>query len=245
MKKVILSLTIISLLTLVIIVSCKKTGNDSSSYTCNTCKQAPDAVAANDANSKGIYKGVVIGSSGTIKFNVANSDNTITATMVIDGVTVTLTSSITWVQGQSYVAPFTGTLNGSAVSINFKVDANGGNPIITSSNIPGHPNADFTLVKETSSALIECFEGTYHSSLPEDGTFNLLLSRSLKQYGGSARKNGSTVASSTFNGSINGNNDLVDAQDNQVKAHLSGDILSGNSKDRNGNTITVNAKRTL
>ena len=90
------------------------------------------ARAANDASSKGIYKGVVIGSSGTLTINIANGGATITGIMVIDGITVNLTSAVAWVAGQPYVADFTGTMSGSAVVIHFSVGVNGNTPIATS-----------------------------------------------------------------------------------------------------------------
>src|SRR5687768_12879311 len=165
---------------LVIAVSaCKKDSKDAEPFKCASCTTQPQALAANDASSKGIYKGVIIGSSGTIAFNVLNGGTTISAIMVLDGITVNLTSSIAWVSGQSYVAPFTGTLNGGAVTINFSVNASGTGPAVLSATIPGHGSAQFRLVKETSTSLLEAFEGTYSTTLPETGTFNLLMSRTL------------------------------------------------------------------
>src|SRR6476661_3014665 len=135
MKRIIY-FTSLALLSSFIFLSCKKSTTPVVvPYTCATCTATPNAVAANNSISKGIYKGLLIGSSGTIKFDVMNSGTTITAVMVIDGVTVNLTSAITWVSGQPYVAPFTGTLGGSAVSITFSVTATGGTPLITSSSI--------------------------------------------------------------------------------------------------------------
>ncbi len=46
-----------------------------------------------------------------------NNGTAITAVMVIDGIKVNLTVAVTWVTGQAYVADFTGTLSGSAVTI--------------------------------------------------------------------------------------------------------------------------------
>lgn len=222
--------------------SCKKDDAKTDSYKCTTCKTTPDALVANDGSSKGVYKGIIIGSTGTIIFNLMNGGATITATMVLDGTTVDLTSSVTWVSGEAYVAPFTGTLNGSAISITFHVDANGGNPIVTSSNIPGHATAQFNLIKESSTALIECFEGTYTSTLPETGTFNLLLSRQLGAFGGSSRKTGE-VENNDFGGTISSGGVLT--SDGTVVGNLSGDQISGTFKDDNGNTIKINAKRTF
>jgi hypothetical protein len=231
---------------LLMTAGCKKDSTDDStgdSYKCATCKTQPDALAANDASSKGIYKGVVIGSSGTISFNVMNNGTDITSTLVIDGTTVNLTSTATWTAGQAYVAPFTGTLNGSPLSITFTVSATGGTPSITTSSIPGHPNASFTIVKETSSSLIECFEGTYHSSLPEDGTFNLLLSRTAKLWGADARKNGATETNDA-KGLITSDNKLVE-ENGTVMGTLSNDEIKGSFNDGNGRTITITGKRTL
>lgn len=243
MKKIINTLLI-----LIIIVgasSCKKSdsGSKTPSYTCTTCKSTPDAVAANNTSSKGIYKGILIGSSGTIKFDVLNAGTTISAIMVIDGVTVNLSSAITWVTGQPYVAPFTGTLNGSAVTINFGVDASGGTPVIISSNIPGHPSAQFTLVKETSVALVEAFEGTYTSTLPETGTFNILVSRVLGKWGGASRKSTGT-SNGGVDGTIDSNGKLTETGFGIIGT-LSGDQIDGSFKDSNNSTITITGKRTL
>lgn len=223
--------------------SCKKDGAKTDSYTCATCKTTPDALAANDASSKGVYKGVVVGSTGTIRFDVLNGNTNITATMVIDGTTVNLTSNIAWASGVSYVAPFTGTLNGSAVSITFNVDGNGGNPVVTSSNIPGHPGASFSLLKESSTSLIESFEGTYSSTKPDKGTFNLLLSRALAKFGGISKKDGTTT-SNDFDGIISSDNKLmIDGTD--YIGTLSSDKIDGTFKDNNNFTVTVTGKRTL
>ncbi len=226
--------------------SCSKSkdSNKKPAYTCATCKTTPDAVAANDASNKGIYKGIIIGSSGTIKFDLANSGSSLTATLTIDGVTATLTASVTTQNGDTYVSAFTGTWSGQPVSITFSVGAGGQNPTVTSFNIPGHAGATFTLAKETSNALIECFEGTYSSTRPETGTFNLLLSRSLKLFGGAARKTGSSESNS-FHGAINANNELVDADSGKVLAKLTGDALAATFVDGNNATVTVTGKRTF
>jgi hypothetical protein len=243
MKKIILAISTIALITATVFVSCKKDEAEAP-YTCTTCNQTPEAVAANDASSKGIYKGIIIGSSGTIKFDVANTtSNSITATMVIDGTTVTLTSSVTWTAGQLYVAPFTGTLNGQPVSITFSVTATGSSPTITASNIPGHANAIFSISKETSTALVRCFEGTYHTSANEDGTFNILISTLLKGWGGKARKNGATTASDISGSFVN--DILYDGPSGNKIATVTGDTFDGSFVDANNTTITVKGKRTL
>jgi hypothetical protein len=226
--------------------ACKKAGDTPAEvpYKCAACTTTPQALAANDASSKGIYKGIVIGSTGTIVFDINNSATTITAVMVLDGKTVNLVSNVTWTAGQPYVAPFTGTLNGSAISITFSVSANGGSPIVTTSSIPGHPSTTFSILKETSTSLIECFEGTYSTTKPETGIFNVILSRNLKVHSGTSRKDGTTT-NGPFNGSINAANELIDASNNKYLATLSGDNLTGTFVDGSGSTVTVKGKRTF
>jgi hypothetical protein len=225
-------------------LSCKKSANKKKdNYTCSSCVIKPEAVAANDVSSKGIYKGVLVGSSGTVKFDVDNSGSTITAEITIDGAAAMLTSSVTWVSGQAYIAPFTGQLGGNNVSITFSVSAEGSNPSVTAANVPGHPNISFMLAKETSTALIEAFEGTYSTTKPETGTFNLVLSKALGLWGAAARAGGSSEITHG-DGTISGNN-LVQSSDNTVVGVLNGDELDGKFKDSNGSTVTLTAKRTL
>jgi hypothetical protein len=221
---------------------CKK-NSSTDDYKCTTCKTTPDALAANDASSKGVYKGIVIGSTGTISFNVMNGGTAITAVMVLDGVTVNLTSNVTWSGVNAYVAPFTGVLNGAAISITFSVDANGRNPIVMSSNIPGHTTAQFNLLKETSTSLLECFEGTYETTKPETGTFNMLLSRVLGKMGGSSRKTNGT-SNGNFEGTVDASGNLKNT-DGLLMGKVSSDQISGSFKDSNGSTVTIKAKRTL
>jgi hypothetical protein len=254
MKKLILSIVTLGVSCALLLNACKKKDETTTtptpttpSYTCTNCITAPEAKAANDTVSKGIYKGIVVGSSGTIKFDIMNSDNTIKAYLTIDGATATLTASVNWVAGVSYVSSFTGTLSGQAVSIDFKVDANGGNPLVTAMNIPGHPNAALTLSKETSANLIKCFEGSAtNATTGKKATFDLFLSTSLKKWTAKVKEEGSTSiseVSGTFDGTTLSFNDGKGASGS---AKLTGDEITdgkwSNSKPENG---TWTAKRTL
>ncbi|ADY54099.1 hypothetical protein Pedsa_3570 [Pseudopedobacter saltans DSM 12145] len=240
MKKILYGVLVGAML----LTSCKKSSNHKEDpYTCTTCTQTPEGKAANDNSSKGIYKGVIIGSSGTIKFDIANtSSNSITATMVIDGKTVTLTTTTAWNAGQLYVAPFKGTLNGQEVTINFSVGASGSGATITSATIPGHANAIFSIAKETSTALVRCFEGTYETSNNEKGTFNIIVSTLLKGWTGKARENGSQSSSDISGTYVN--NTLIDESGATI-APIDGDEFSGSFKNSKNVTITVKGKRTL
>lgn len=220
--------------------SCSKDDSKAASYACATCKTTPDALVANDASVKGVYKGIVVGSTGTLSINIQNGSSTITGTMVLDGVSIALTSNVAVVNGQTYVSPFTGMYNGSPITINLSIGLSGSTPTVTSSSIPGHPNAVFNLYKETSTSLIEGFEGTV-SSGATTATFNILLSRALSKWGYVLQKPGSP--SETGNGTIIGGNQLI--LEGKTIGTLSGDELNGSFLGGDGKTVTVAGKRTL
>lgn len=229
--------------------ACKKDSEPvKPSYTCVACKTTPDALAANNSSSKGIYKGVEIGSSGTIMFDIANNGTAITGVMVIDGITVNLTSAVTWVAGQPYIADFTGTLNGAAVTIHLSIGVSGGSPTVTSANIPGHPSATLTIIKETSSSLVECFEGTYSTTDPETGTFNIILLRSLGVWGGVGRITGGTAANDKNSNGTFSNNQMfaTNATGGSVTiGTLNIDQLNGSFMNSDNKTVTITGRRTL
>lgn len=227
----------------ILMTSCSKDDETPvASYTCMTCKTTPDALAANDASIKGMYKGIIVGSTGSISINIQNGSSTITATMVLDGVSVALTSNVVLVDGQSYVAPFTGTFNGSPISMTFSVGLGGTSPTMVSSSIPGHPNAVFVLSKETSTSLIEGFEGTYSVTGGEKGVFNIVLSRSLAKFGYVVKEDGQTDTDSG-SGTINSSSQLI--LEGRVIGTITGDALNGSFKDDENRTVTIIGKRTL
>lgn len=227
MKKILLALLAGSML---YVTGCKKSDDSSSSsYTCAACTSTPDAKAAYDNSSKGVYKGTVVGSTGTIKFDIGNHDSTITATMIIDGTTVTLTASVSWTSGVSYVSDFTGTMGGSPVTIHFSVGADGSNPIVTSADIPGHPGAVLAIAKETSTNLLKCFEGTYKSDDGSStGTLNLFLSTSLKKWHATS-KSSSGGGGNPVDGDFDGTSKLTATSSGGgvIEGTLSGDIING------------------
>ena len=223
-------------------VSISCSSDSKAAYTCATCHGTPDALAANDASAKGVYKGIAVGSTGTLSINIQNGSDTITATMVLDGITASLTSNVTYVDGQAYLAPFTGTYDGSAVSITFSVAIGGGAPTVTSSSIPGHPGIVFTLYKETSTSLIEAFEGTYSKTGGETGIFNILLSNGLAQWGGIVKKDGTSTTDDISGTYLN--NQVID-ENGTVLGVITDDEMHGSFTDGNGDTITTTGHRTL
>lgn len=212
-------------------------------YTCESCVSTPDALPENDHSAKGVYKGVEVGSSGTLSIDIQNGSNNITGIMVLDGISANLTSGVTYVNGEPYVAPFTGTYDGNPVTLTFSVALGGGAPTVISSDIPGHPDAVFTIYKETSTSLIEAFEGTY-SKAAETGTFNILVSRALNLWGGVAKGNapGSTV--DDIDGTMSGNK-LIETDSGTEAGTITGDELNGQFQDDENRTITITGRRTL
>ncbi len=224
--------------------SCSKDEDESPKYKCTTCVDTPDALAVNDNSVKGVYKGIVVGSSGSLFINIQNGSSTITGTMVLDGITVNLTSNVTYVEGQAYVAPFVGTYNGAPVSLTFSVGISGANPTMITSDIPCHPNASFTIYKETSTSIIEAFEWTY-SKTGETGTFNIILSRELNLWGGIAKKDVPNDDPSEIDGIINSNNQLIASENGYIVGKITGDVITGSFKDSDNLIVTVNGQRTL
>lgn len=150
-----------------LVISCSD--DDDAPYTCSTCVDTPEAVAANDNSGKGIYKGLFIGSSGTIKFDIANNGNSIVAILMLDGENITLQTTGTYNADTGLEAYFTNSSKG--ISIGFYVSANGGSVEVFDIVIPGHPNAEIEIAKELSSSLIRVFEGRFSGGA--NGTFNM------------------------------------------------------------------------
>jgi hypothetical protein len=160
MKKMILTL-----LLSVMVLSCSSDDSSGSSLS-NT----PTAKEEYDASNFGIYKGVFVGSSGTVLINI-NNEGSVSATLVINGTSFsyTTTESVTL---NSVINGLTFT-NGSS-SFDFSVDASGNFALISNIVISGHPNANMYVVKEFSDALVKCYTGSFSGD--DSGVFNLIVS---------------------------------------------------------------------
>lgn len=223
--------------------SCKKeeepTNPTPEPYKCTTCLTTPEAIAAYDGSSAGVYKGVLVGSTGTIALYLYNTGTEVKALVAFDGQNGTLTCSTlsTWQPGQAISnALFTGTVNNQNVQATFSVDANGQNPNVQVS-IPGH-TVYVAVYKETSTTLIRNFEGTYTGD--DSGIFNMAISGnefSIVSDGG-----GDPMESTFVNGEIDINHNGV-----EVKGTFQGtDHVEGTWKDTNHNTQgTWEGHRTL
>jgi hypothetical protein len=127
-------------------------------------------------------------------------------------------------------------------SFTTSVKSSGQNPIISNVTISGHAGASFLLFKETSTALVKGYEGTCSTTLPESGTFDIVLSRSTNIYGFIVRKNG--VAGLKYSlGTLSGDQ-LKDTKDNVIEV-LTGDKIKRDFTNGGNNKVTVRGKRSL
>lgn len=216
--------SILCALSISLVISCSK--NDSAEDSSLNLAQSPSAKSQYDQSNFGIYKGVFIGSSGTIILDLSNSTTSFTATLIIDGVTHNFITNQTIQQNQTTTINFVEGSN----SFTFTVSANGSNPTITNLIINGHPNAALLVVKETSTVLIKCFEGTYSGTY--SGTFNAVIYGNIIK---GIAKATSEVGVGTADGTVNNN------QINAAGNTSSGAVFVGNL---NGNTFSGTWSRT-
>ena len=205
----------------------------------------PEAVAANNASSAGVYKGVIVGSSGYFNLSIKNGSDAITCKFVFDGKEVALTSTSfgSWAAGQPInKAVFTGTLNGQTINLTFSCDANGANPV-TTVTIPGH-TVYTVVIKEKSDVLVRCYEGTYTVAKTSgliNGIWNFVAYKP-------STVNGSLVAGYHADPQSNGEfyGDEVDGvlQIGDGPLQMTETTVSGSFKNGAGELITVTGKRT-
>lgn len=230
------------------LASCKKDDNNTNSnnnnntptsYVCPTCVTAPEAKSEHDAGSGGVYKGVIVGSSGTIALYLYNTGTEVKALVSFDGKSATFTtqSLSSWSPGQPISnALFTGTIDGKAMSAYFSVDANGQNPQVQMT-IPGH-TVNVAVYKETSKALVKNYEGTYTGD--DAGTFNMTLNGNDYSI---VVSGGGILEGSLVNGAID---HLTQKDQVEVKGTFNGDDVSGTWKDtKSTKQGTWSGKRTL
>ncbi|MBY0480098.1 MAG: hypothetical protein K2Q21_01985 [Chitinophagaceae bacterium] len=181
-----------------------------------TLMDTPTAIAQYDASNYGIYKGVFVGSSGIIVIDISNQGK-ILATLIIEGKTYAYTTTQTILPNQVTSLTF---VNGND-HFNFSVASNGTNPTITNLVISGHVDPAIMVVKETSLAIVKCYEGTFSGG--DNGIFNaVIFNNKLKALVKSTTANsnfiaegtvvnnvtisaGSVSSGSTFSGMLSGN----------------------------------------
>jgi hypothetical protein len=133
-------------------------------------KTSTETTAAFDHSNFGLYKGIIVGSSGTVKIQINNGDNVVKADIVVDSKSDVATCSDALTGGQAIRnAVFTG----ASSSFTFSVDANGKNPSITNMVIEGHDDVAAIVFKETSDDAVAAYEGTLTGGLGARGIINI------------------------------------------------------------------------
>jgi len=112
-------------------------------------------------SSSGVYKGVVIGSTGTIVFTINNGDNVVKGFLNIDNQPDTLSTTTTIVSGQPLInVVFTGHFS----SMTLNANADGSHANLTAIHITGHSNPTIFIIHENSTKQVYCYEGTFSGS---------------------------------------------------------------------------------
>jgi hypothetical protein len=216
-------------------------GEDETAYTCKECVNIPEAIAANDGSGKGIYKGLVIGSSGTIKFNI-NNDGSYGAILELDGETYVLTTEGTFNSEGGFDAYFYGTMNETNdIQIGFYVSSSGTSFEVWIVSLPGHEDASISIYKEYSDALVAVYEGRFSGDA--SGVFNMLVRDTDWLV---LAKDEDDDGYSGFFGSIsNGTMNCTQCGDVEITGKVSGDVASGNWVGGDGGNGSWKGKRTL
>ena len=182
-------------------LTCKKSGHDSDTNDGNgALPQSAETKPQYDNTSFGVYKGVVIGSSGFIFFRIHNDDNIARAYLNIDDQWDTLSTTSTIIEGQPLInVVFTGRF--SSMTLNADVHGNFAN--VTAIQIAGHSNPTVFIIHENSTKQIFCYEGTFSGN--SSGIFN--CARAGENNGDSvyvlAKITGDTTLSNGFGHQIN------------------------------------------
>lgn len=150
------------------IFACKKTQESNNNNSVNNGSPATVVTMPQYNNtSLGVYKGVVIGSSGTIFFRINNGDNIARGYLNIDNKWDTLSTTNTITPGQPLInVRFTGKFS----SMTMNANADGSHANLTAILITGHINPTIFIIHENSTKQIYCYEGTFSGS--SSGTLN-------------------------------------------------------------------------
>lgn len=230
MKKIVY--IIVAALLVISPLSCKK--DDPAPSLSST----PDADAAEDTKSGGVYKGALIGSSGIIKITLQKGVKEVDITLDGTRKKLTTTSLSSWTSGQAIVDA---VFSGDGWSVTFSVDENGENGSI-GFNIPGHSDIIPVILKEKSNSQVKAYEGKYEGS--DSGAWNF-IEKGGAVFGISKSSNPDN-GSGQFFGAVSGNSiSVVVSSSIAATGTINGNSVSGNWEQSSDYKGTWSGTRTL
>lgn len=198
---------------------------------------ASEAKSDYDASNYGVYKGIFIGSSGTIYVNIHN-DGSVFAKMVIDGISYKFTAKETITEGKAITNL---TFSDEKSSFDFSVQADGENPLVSNIKITGHPDSHVQIFKEYSFAHIKCYLGTFTGA--KGGIFNLATTSDGYALGLAVAKEDSTAI--YMDGSIDNETIQGSYEGGQFSATIKNNKVTGSWQNETQQKGTWEATRKL
>lgn len=202
----------------------------------------PETKPQYNNTSFGVYKGVVVGSTGTIVFRINNGDNIVKGYLSIDDVEDTLSTTQTLVPGEAIAdVLFTGRISSMTLSVN----ADGSNASLSNISIQGHNNVTIFIIHENADKQVLCYEGTYIGSL--SGTLNCTRvgANSVADTAYVLAKVNDTLVVQGFGPVTNNRVNIMLAPPFSIQGSFSGDIFSGTWSWTNIGTGTFSCTRTF
>ena len=145
-----------------LLVACSKSNNKQPDQHPPGVPTSPETKPQYDNTSFGVYKGVIIGSSGIIIIKVNNGDNIIKAYLTIDNQRDTLSTLQTLTPGQAINNL---SLTGRFSSLRLSANADGSNAQISNLVITGHPLVTALIVHENSNRQVLLYEGVFSGEI--------------------------------------------------------------------------------
>jgi len=197
-----------------------------------------------DTTNFGIFKGVLTGTSGTIKITFNNGNNVMKAFIQLDSFQEELTCTQPYAVSELVVAAL---FEGSCSSFTFTVDANGENASIDNIFVAGRINVFGVIAHEKSNQVVHCYESKFTGS--QQGRFNFI------RYGNRAQGIARNNAGDTYvgKGLITGDIFKVNLYNSATQVRIfqggiegTGDYFSGSWLEEDGSLSGVfNGVRTL
>ena len=214
-------------------------------HSCSNCDPSTDGKLPNESIAKtaynnsnfGIYKGILVGSSGIVLINI-NNNGTTNALLTIDGVQYEFNAIEQVTENKSIPIRFKNNND----SFDFMVGKNGENPTILNCNLKNYPQVKIQVAKEQSRSPIKCFQGRYTGD--DAGIFNFYIDEKGGIYGMAKSKYDDNIH--PLNGSLHSQNLITGTiiTDGQFEGSISSIYYEGSWQKSQENSGIWYAKRT-